>query len=87
MEDWVACPGGDPDCPEGSWCLQFNDASYCSPFCTSTADCPVPTSGDVSPACIVDGIPRTKETRSAVLHRGVHLRMARDKRRARGEKC
>jgi hypothetical protein len=31
--------------------------------------------------------PRMRETRSAVLHRSVGLRMARDKRRARGEKC
>lgn len=31
--------------------------------------------------------PRMRETRSAVLHRSVGLRMARDRRRARGEKC
>ena len=30
--------------------------------------------------------PRMRDTRSAVLHRGVGLRMSRDKRRARGEK-
>lgn len=31
-----------------------------------------------------DMVPRLYDTRSAILHRGVHLRMSRDKRRARG---
>lgn len=35
---------------------------------------------------VADMLPRMTGTRSAVLHRGVHLRRARDKRRARGEK-
>lgn len=54
LSSYDACPGGDHDCPKGTWC--DGRTGVCMPFCASKSDC---ASGQNCVSASYDGSPIT----------------------------